>query len=466
MVFCRQTDEMALLGIELLTNFHTPQAAAVLARHATFSPWPQVRQAAATALRSQEKFDYVPLLLEAAQTPSPQTPAADGAGSFGAPGSPTAPYSPYTPGGPNTGSGSPPVRMAYRMDQSVNTYSYSTVEHLKEHPYWWQDPTMRFNRNSPNPVAKRTTTDSANQTGDHTTVQSKEYYTVRNGRLQDRHTDNKVTVTTQTRVPVGTYVDPKAAQAAAYQQEANAISRYVSDTAPQKTAPVALAEATGEQAARSPSEWWDWWYDDNEVYVPSATTAKAALHSISSSSSTASASDGTEAQRGDCLAPGTLVCAEMGPTPVEKLAIGDRIFCCDPETGRLALKPVLQQTTRPPGKLLKFLAGGEEFEASSGHVFWIAGQGWIKARDLREGMRLHTIRGTVPIEAVGPGTSQPSFSLVVADFHTFFAGKAMGTTHDNTIRKPTHCLVPGLVSPGPVAEGGRPTAARAPARER
>jgi hypothetical protein len=461
MVFCRQTGELALLGIELLTKFQTPQAAAVLARHATYSPWPQVRQAAATALRSQEKNDYVPLLVEAAQTPSgPQTPVAGS--TPGTAGDPAAPCAPYTPGGESGGSAGSPLRMAYRVDQNVNTYTYHTIEQLKEHPYWWQDPTMRFNRNSPNPVAKRTTTDSVNPTGDRTTVQSREYYTVRNGRLQDKRTDNKVTVTTPTLTPIGPYVDLRAAQAAAAQQQANAISRFTSDTAPQKTAPTALTEATGTQAPPSPSEWWDWWYDDNEVYVSSGKAPKA----THSSSSTTPAGDGSGAQRGDCLTAGTLVCTETGPVPVEQVVLGDRVFCCDPETGRLALKPVLQQTARPQGRLLKIRAGGEEFEASGGHVFWVAGRGWIKARDLREGMRLHTIRGTVPIEAVEPGTSQTSFSLIVADFHTFFAGKAMALTHDNTIRKPTHCLVPGLLSPGEPAERGRASEARSSRKAR
>ena len=93
---------------------------------------------------------------------------------------------------------------------------------------------------------------------------------------------------------------------------------------------------------------------------------------------------------------------------------------------------------------MKIRAGDEEFEASGGHVFWVAGQGWVKARDLRAGMRLHTIRGTVSVEAVEPGSSQTTFSMVTADFHTFFAGKKMVLTHDNTIRKPTDHKVPGL----------------------
>ena len=131
---------------------------------------------------------------------------------------------------------------------------------------------------------------------------------------------------------------------------------------------------------------------------------------------------------------------------MEKIAVGDRVFCCDPETGCLALKPVLRKTVRPEGRLLKIRAGGEEFEASGGHVFWVAGQGWVKARDLRAGMRLHTIRGTVPIEGIEPGTLQASFSLVTADFHTFFAGTGMVLTHDNTIRPPTDRIVPGLAA--------------------
>jgi hypothetical protein len=428
-VFCRQTGEMALLGIEVLTNIRSPQAAAVLARQATVSPWPQVRQAAATALRFQEKHDYVPLLLDAAQTPTgPQTQVASPGGS-------------YRPGG----SGSPPVRTQYRLDYSVNTYSYNTIEQLKEHPYWYQVPQMRFNRYSPNPVAKTTTTDSVNQAGNRQTVQTREYYVVRDSRIQDRRTQNKVTEYKQILTPVGSYVDPKSMQAAAYQQQQvdAARSRYTSDATAQKTAPCsALAEATGEKGPSSPSQWWDWWYDDNEVYCPSGKSPNTSARPNSKTP----ASGETQAQRGDCLAAGTLVLAETGPTAVEKVAVGDRVFCCDPETGCLALKPVLRKTLRPEGKLLKIRAGGEEFEASGGHVFWVAGRGWVGARDLREGMRLHTIRGTVPIEGIESGTSRPSFSLVAADFHTFFAGKGMVLTHDNTIRPPTDRIVPGLAA--------------------
>ena len=328
------------------------------------------------------------------------------------------------------------------MDYSVNKYSYNTVEQLKEHPYWWQVPQMHFNRNSPNPVAKQTSTDSVTPAGDRSTVQKREYYVVRDGRLQDRRTENKVTEYKQRLTPIGSYVDPRSPQAAAYQQQVDAArSRYTSDVAARQAAPCnALAEATGQKGPSSPSEWWDWWYDDNEVYQPSAIPANASDRRTSKTPT----SGGTQAQRGDCLAAGTLVRAETGPTAVEKVAVGDRLFCCDPETGCLALKPVLRVTVRPEGRLLKIHAGGEEFEASGGHVFWVAGRGWVKARDLRKGMQLHSLRGTLPVEDVEPGTLQTTFGLVAADFHTFFAGKGMVLTHDNTIRPPTGRIVPGL----------------------
>jgi hypothetical protein len=428
-VFCQETSETALLGITLLQNIPSPRAAAVLAWHAVFSPWPQVAQAAATALQSQEKHDYVPLLLDAAETPTePQTQVAGNSGS-------------------SSGSSSPDVRMLYRLDHSVSTYSFNTIQRLNEHPYWWQVPQMRYNPVSPYPVAK-TTNNAVTQPGARYTTQQRQYYTVQNGRVQDRVTENNVTVDRQTLTPVGPYAYPRNSPAVPSGQPPGA-SSYGSGAMARQAAPCsALKEATGEKGPGSPSEWWDWWYDYNEVYFPSGKPSKAP----DLLSSKAPASAATPAQRGDCLAAGTLVCTETGLMAVEQVAVGDRVFCCDPETGCLALKPILGKTVRPEGRLLKIRAGGEEFQASGGHVFWVAGRGWVKARDLREGMQLHTLRGTVPVEGVEPGALQTTIGLVTADFHTFFAGQGMVLTHDNTIRRPTNRIVPGLAAKaaGPV----------------
>jgi hypothetical protein len=423
-VFCRQTNELALLGVECLKGIQSPRASAILAWNATFSPWPEVRLAAARALRAKEKYDYVPALIEAAQTPTGYQPPTAGV-----------PIAPRILGFVRT-----PIYRTY--DQPSVEYS-SNSEYLKEHPYWYQIPQMRFNAKSPDPVAKRTT-ETANQGGDQTIVQKREYFTVKDDRLQSRVTDTKTTSTKRVTKQVGSYVTPIISNPApAYQQQADAAARYAAEAAAKKKAICStLTQSTGARGPDSPADWLNWWYDYNEVCLPSDDSPNA---QDPPNSKTAIAV-GAEVQRGDCLAIGTLVLSETGPVAVEKIAIGDRIFCCDPETGCLALKPILGKTTRPEGRLMKIVAGGKEFEASGGHTFWVAGRGWVKARDLSKGMHLHTIRGTVPIERAEPGDVQSTYSLVVADYHTFFAGKAMVLTHDNTIRPPTDRVVPGFAA--------------------
>jgi hypothetical protein len=417
-VFCRATNELALQGIDALKNIHGPETAKVLAWHAIFSAWPEVRQAAAAALQSQEKYDFVPLLLALAES-SPGTATQDTGGTSAL----------NTSTNARNSLARPQVRTVFRLDHEVSTYSWITVEQLKVHPYWWTIPNMRYNSLSPDPVTK-TTTKSGNLGGANYNSQQKEFFSVSNGRLQDRFTQNNVKVDRQKLTPVGQIVYPPNTSAVRGQTQ-NGASPHDSEPAPKTPPGTVLAEATAENP-RSVSQWWDWWYDYNEVYQSSAGGARLA------------GDKGVQPQRGDCLAVGTLVLTELGLKKVENIAIGDRVFCCDTETGRVALKSILRKTIRPEGRLLRIRAGGEQFQTSSGHVFWVAGQGWTKARDLRKGMQLHTIRGTVELEDTAPGDLQTTIGLVADDFHTFFIGKQKVLTHDNTIRPPTDRIVPGL----------------------
>jgi hypothetical protein len=49
------------------------------------------------------------------------------------------------------------------------------------------------------------------------------------------------------------------------------------------------------------------------------------------------------------------------------------------------------------------------------------------------------------IESIEQTGFEPTYNLIVADFHTYFVGKAKILSHDNTIREPTVALVPGLI---------------------
>ena len=147
----------------------------------------------------------------------------------------------------------------------------------------------------------------------------------------------------------------------------------------------------------------------------------------------------------DCLAAGTPVWTELGPVPVEQIQVGDRVLVQDVSTGELCYKPVLGTTIRPTGRLVKIeISGDESFGASGGHRFWVSGQGWVKTRSMGADSLLHTVVGAAEVETVGLGQAEPTYNLIVADFHTFFVGRARVLSHDNTPVAPTDTVVPGL----------------------
>jgi hypothetical protein len=215
-----------------------------------------------------------------------------------------------------------------------------------------------------------------------------------------------------------------------------------------------LQESTGEPARTSVDDWWQWWYDDNECLPPERKPARFAYSSIAINQSTPSKVPILDFEfpkipsglMCECLAAGTPVWTESGPVAVEKIIMGDRVFACDPETGCLALKVVLKTTIRPPTTLLKIRIGGEVIESTGGHTFWVSGRGWIKARELKPEMNVRTIRGPAEVESIEKVNQQPAFNLVVDDFHSYYVGRGKYLTHDNTIRKPTDRVVPGLAA--------------------
>ena len=202
--------------------------------------------------------------------------------------------------------------------------------------------------------------------------------------------------------------------------------------------------ATGDSQPTTPDDWYSWWNDYNEIsqqgdkpflityqasWEPVVTLAKAPL-----------------LQSCSCLVAGTPVWTELGPVAVEKIKIGDRVLACDCETGELMLKPVLKTIINPGKQIFRLRTKHETLEVTGGHVFWVSGKGWIKARQLQPGMRLHTLKGTVTLIDVDQHGKQDTYNLIVADFHSYFVGKDRILTHDNTIRKPTDCVVPGLTA--------------------
>jgi hypothetical protein len=408
LVLSLHSEQAALTMIEVLDKINASEAAEALARQAVFSNWDPVREAAIEKLKSRDPVTYVPMLLSAMVTPIQSRAELYRA---------------------------PNGRLAYRhafYREGQRQGQLAVFE--TEYPLALMsafDPTSWGARSEELDRARIADAAAKAQALEASRAQQNAYIQAFNGRICD-----------------------------------------------------VLSKATGQNLAASPEAWWKWWNDYNEVYtagqkpvaqvvqrgvvrfddpyadvpveIPGPTgepeepePAPTGPNRIRFRQGTARMVQGRQPIRYECLIAGTPVWTASGPTPIEEIRVGDLVLSQHPETGELAYKPVLKITLRPPTGLIKVVFGDRALQCSGGHPFWIAGKGWVKARDLEEGARLHTVDGTTTIRSVHLTGTEEVHNLVVADFHTYFVTEAKILTHDNTIREPTEALVPGLASHGP-----------------
>jgi len=226
-------------------------------------------------------------------------------------------------------------------------------------------------------------------------------------------------------------------QGIAVRQQMVAVQNNDSDAMNERIVAV-LSAATEADLGADPNHWWQWWANHNGVYYkrdkkPVNTQRYTALRSIADPS--------PPSERMECLVAGTTVWTNVGPVSIEKIRPGDRVLAQDPETGELAHKPVLRTTVRA---LVTITVDGETFTASEGHAFWVNGTGWAIARAIKEDSLLYGVPSAHRVQAaVANLDEEPTYNLVVADFHTYFIGDSRVLVHDNSVRKPTNAKVPG-----------------------
>lgn len=224
-----------------------------------------------------------------------------------------------------------------------------------------------------------------------------------------------------------------------------------------------LATVAGLEQSTDPRDWWNWWQqytsreDDEQKLV--VIVEEEEVKRLPRPRPRPIILPG----RKSCLPAGTLIFTETGFQPVEEIQVGDRVLAKQVETGELSFQPVLLTTLRAATDMLRIELGHEVIEATLGHPFWISGHGWAKADELQPGTPLHTSTGMVRIKSVSAARPAPAHNLVVADAHTYFVGRSLLLTHDNTIPQPTNSVVPGLTFRLAQAHtSGTTTAAAAP----
>ena len=135
---------------------------------------------------------------------------------------------------------------------------------------------------------------------------------------------------------------------------------------------------------------------------------------------------------------------KTGQRPIEKLQIGDLVLAQNVKTGEIRYKPVLARTLRPAGPIVQVSTDDEKFLATRGHPFWVAGVGWRMTKELEDGAVLQSLAGTGRVKGVKSAADAETYNLVVADFNTYFIGSSGILAHDNTPRRPTQAVLPGI----------------------
>ncbi|TWU32877.1 polymorphic toxin-type HINT domain-containing protein [Novipirellula artificiosorum] len=217
-----------------------------------------------------------------------------------------------------------------------------------------------------------------------------------------------------------------------------------------------LQALSGDDNGQSPQAWWSWWDRYNEQITYGEKPVAYRYKEDRSETPYINETVVNVRQSCECLIAGTKVQTEFGPRAIETIRCGDLVPSQDVETGELTLKPVLRTTIRPPAKTLRFVTKGGSIEATLGHYWWVAGEGWLRTKELQVGMMLHHATGTTRIKAI-EDVAEPAetYNLVVADFHTYFVGAERILSNDATELSPTLQVVPGLPAMLASTDAGR-----------
>jgi hypothetical protein len=145
-----------------------------------------------------------------------------------------------------------------------------------------------------------------------------------------------------------------------------------------------------------------------------------------------------------CFAAGTTVLTSAGPKAIEDIRVGDLVMSRQEGSGVAALKPVtalIETNDKEAYELVVRLADGtsETFIVTDNHPFWVLerslperGAGWVDSAQLRPGMKVLTHGGlearVTSLNATG--RVQPAYNFSVADFHTYFVGRAEVLVHN------------------------------------
>jgi hypothetical protein len=118
--------------------------------------------------------------------------------------------------------------------------------------------------------------------------------------------------------------------------------------------------------------------------------------------------------------------------PIEQIAVRDQVYSYDEETGEEHPAEVVALHHRDVTEPWLLQVGGETLETTDEHPFYVVGQGWTRAKDLREGDVLIATSGNrLPLEKVERVEQTARvYNFEVRDLHTYLVGRVGAVVHN------------------------------------
>lgn len=141
-----------------------------------------------------------------------------------------------------------------------------------------------------------------------------------------------------------------------------------------------------------------------------------------------------------CFAAGTPVLSANGAVAIEEIAVGDRVWAYDYQTGTKTLKRVLSTVERETDRVIRLTVDGETVVTTPEHPFYVLGHegygdGYVAARELRVGDRLLCADGSsATVTATETETlDEPIkvYNLTVEDYHSYYVGDGEVLVHNS-----------------------------------
>ncbi|WP_422928043.1 polymorphic toxin-type HINT domain-containing protein [Singulisphaera sp. PoT] len=198
-----------------------------------------------------------------------------------------------------------------------------------------------------------------------------------------------------------------------------------------------LTNSTGEDFGPN-QKGWDKWFADQQGYAFTSNesdTRPVFFEEVTSEAQPVAVTSSTELvglRVHACFAAGTEVATMTGRRPIESLRAGDRVLTWDTATGALGLQPILTVFHNPPSKTLRLEFEDDAIVTTPWHRFWIAGKGWVVARDLKAGDVVRTLARASRIVSISPAETQLVYNLEVAQDHDYLVGERGALVHDNS----------------------------------